>query len=51
MALPKLKSPDGKITRVVTSQEELDSYEEQGWKRVQRAARPAAEKPAEKPSA
>lgn len=29
--LPVLQSPDGRVSRVITSQEELDSFKEQGY--------------------
>lgn len=42
MALPVLRSPDGRVTRVITSQDELEKYEADGYKRVRSAAEKAA---------
>lgn len=40
MPLPVLQSPNGQVTRVVTSKEELEEYLAKGYKKVQPKAAP-----------
>lgn len=42
MAFPKMQSPDGRVQRVVTSEDELDSLKEQGYTQVRKSADPTA---------